>query len=345
MIKIDMKNPIFKTVKDIDAMKPSERECYFKEVKRIIAKQDFEYPHEITPTQRMISRFRPFATNFKKLLIIGLKRKEEGKGGNRIFAINHATTLDGIIADAALTDRNHTCKYLAEREGLTGSTLKLFEGVGSTMINREDKDTTMLGLYDVSYKFMTGSSISIFPESTWNLLPRIYNQNETLPFKPGVVLAALIQGDDTPITPLANVSVPSDKPALIASEMFKKHIAKFGEEFHVSYKKGVIEQTIELQEVMSSLIREIWEENNMGVYSLEELDIARYLLDVYLIKFGGPFVSFDSHKESTLVKGGVIEYSKDEETGKFGPGVTDKKPGRQLKLYLAARKSYKQKKR
>ena len=66
---------------------------------------------------------------------------------------------------------------------------------------------------------------------------------------------------------------------------------------------------------------------------------------VYLIKFGGPFVSFDSHKESTLVKGGVIEYSKDEETGKFGPGVTDKKPGRQLKLYLAARKSYKQKKR
>ena len=236
---------------------------------------------------------------------------------------NHSNTHDAFIAAEFLYQTGVPSTFLAAIEGLSPIELGLFKSARATMIDRTDKKSTNVGIYDFISKLMGGDTGVIYGESTWNLHPFKPMQNIKIG---GVKVAAIAS---KPIIPVIYEYVEVPKIVSKEKELYSRCIIKIGKPIEIDPSLSLIEQNNIVQKTMEDMRRNLWKE--IGTYrdKIEDVNPDIYVNHTWLKKFGTPLFSFDTEAENKLLftkKGEPVEneYYIDE-NGVFRPGIVLKK--------------------
>ena len=170
-----------------------------------------------------------------------------------IFAVNHSNSHDGPNMHSILSkEMGLTASLLVASDPLSPFLRLIFDGVNSTLINRNSSESIDDGIMELLYRLLNNQFIVIFPESTWNLHP-------TRPMQ-GVQRGTAFLGaaSEQPVIPTIMEYI--EIPALFTKEkyIYKKAVIKFGAPMIIDPDEDIDIQSLELEKRMARMRREIW---------------------------------------------------------------------------------------
>ena len=307
---------ILKSFECVERMSSLERKLYFEDLYTICKgrKPKKNTNHLVIKT---LGKIIPILRNFE-IEIEGQDNIPTGKSA--IFICNHSNTHDAFIAREVFNRFKKDVTTLVAWDGLNWMSRLIFRLCDCTLIKRDNAESKENGMLDFCSKVISGKNGFIFGEATWNLHPVKPMQN----IKAGVTEAALIT--DAVIIPTIFEYVEVDWLCKKEKELYTKCVVSFGRPYSVSTDKGLFEQTNQLQNIMESMRKSIWEREGVKRVELSDVNIERYINHTYLKKFKAFGFKYDTNLESRFLlrKGQSIEneYIVDFQ-GRFTPGVID----------------------
>lgn len=304
---------------DLEMMSNSEKIKYFEDLREYCLSIGKNYKTNITTTQQIMAKVGFIFRNFDYEILGEEKLPKDGC----IVMCNHSNTHDAFTCAEILYKMGVPTTFLAEIKGLSPVELFLFKSARSSMIDRTSRESSTVGLLDLSKKLCLGDTCVIFGEGTWNLHPFKPMQNIRI----GGVKAAAIS--KKPIVPVIFEYV--EVPNLVSKEkdLYSKCIVKVGEPIEIDPAISLVEQTKKIQSIMEFMRKEIWIETGTYRESIEDINPSIYVNHTWLKKYGTPLFDYDSEGENQLLfskNNGLVEneYFIDE-NGIFRPGIIPKK--------------------
>lgn len=246
--------------------------------------------------------------------------------GCALFVCNHSNSHDFFTAQELFRMLGKNVSVLSADDDLNFATATLFKICEAVLIDRNDKNSTSNGIFEMAANLICGNPAVIFGEATWNLHPlKTMHQ-----IKIGASeIAAIAQAPIIP-TIFEYVEVPSK--CFKEKDLFYKCIIKFGEPIFIYQDTSLINQTNIIQKKMEDNRRDLWGELGINKNSIRDIDVELYLNHTYLKKYGAFGFDYDSKAERGYLfskDGNLIENEyRIDDYGNFVPGVTTKEEGK-----------------
>lgn len=309
------KEGFLKPYKEIETFSPEVRRLYFAGVQRYCKFRRAQRTTNDTITD-LIAKISPLFRNYE----IEVQRAENIPDEPVVFLCNHSNSHDFFTIREVFYWLRKRVTPLGAWDGLNLCSRVLFRLGDVTLIKRDSAESKREGILDFCSKILSWENGFVFGEATWNLHPVKPMQD----VKAGIAEIALITGKV--VVPTIFEYVEVDHVCKKESELYKKCIVSFGKPVMISADKGLFEQTENLQKIMESMRRDIWEQENIHKNALSSEDMERYVNHTYLKKYKAFGFTYDSEWESSylLRKGKAIEneYYIDSH-GDFVPGIIE----------------------
>ena len=309
----------FLSVKDISKLSIEDREKYYEAVREYCASLKVNIESKKI-CKRIISQLAPNLRNYK-LDIFG--ESNIPSDDSAVFICNHSNSHDFFTVHESFGKLNRTVSPFGASDCLDFLSLQMFKLGDVTLIDRNDKKSTLDGLMTFTQKITEGEDGIIFGEGTWNLNPVKPMQG----IRTGGVQAAAISKKVIIPTIFEYVEVPDivDKE----KDLYSRCIIEYGKPIIVKQDDDIIEKTKLVQSTMEEMRKELWKKLGIDRNSLDDVNKEVYLNHTYNKKFNAFGFEYDSAYESQFLakdENGNVEneYTLDE-NGKFVPGVTRRK--------------------
>lgn len=309
----------FLSAKEVEKLDDAAKKAYFdklKEYSKTLKMNDFG--KEVS--KKLISRIAPMLRNYD-LDIIG--RENIPSEANAVFICNHSNSHDFFTTHEVFNELGRSVTPFGADDCLDFFTLKLFKAGDVTLINRDDKQSSIDGMMKFSKKIIDGKDGVIFSEGTWNLHPIKPMQ----PIKVGGTQTAIIT--DTVVVPTIFEYVEIPDIVSKEKELYSRCIVSFGKPIVVKAADDVFAKTMEIQKTLEKMRIELWEKLNIKRNSIDDINKDVYLNHTYLKKFEALGFEFDSeHEFKYLLKDKNGQYENEyhlDENGNFVPGITHKR--------------------
>lgn len=306
------------SVKKLDMMSDIEKEKYYQDIRnycRFLQTKN----NSKRINKKLIAMIAPCFRNYN-LEIYG----DENIPGDdsAVFVCNHSNSHDFFTTHEVFGKLKRNVTPFGASDCLSFLCLQLFKAGDVTLIDRNDKKSSLDGLMYFIKKVMQGKDGIIFSEGTWNLHPVKPMQD----IKAGGTQAAIIARKVIIPTVIEYVEVPDMVQK--ESELYLKCIVEFGKPMIVQAKDNILEKTREIQTKLEKMRRNLWEKNGIKRNSLSDVNPYVYRNHTYLKKFKAFGFTFDSAYEyQFLLKDANGTYENEyviNENGKFVPGIIEK---------------------
>ncbi len=311
--------PKFLSTKELDRLTIEEKEEYYKSI--------VEYCNTIKVnikskkiSKKIISLLAP---NLRKYELEIFGEENIPKDDSAVFICNHSNSHDFFTTQEVFDNLNRNVTPFGASDCLDFLSLQVFKLGDVTLIDRNDKESSLDGLMSFSKKMIEGEDGIIFSEGTWNLHPVKPMQN----IKVGGTQSAIIADKMIIPTIFEYVEIPDvvDKE----SELYSKCIVLFGKPIIVKRDDNMIEKTLEVQKTMEEMRTGLWKKLGIKKSSIDDVNKDIYMNHTYLKKFGALGFEFDSENEFKHMLGSKEKSFENEytinENGDFVPGITHKK--------------------
>lgn len=270
-------------------------------------------------SKKLISLLAPFLRKYD-LEIIG--QENIPKEDSAVFICNHSNSHDFFTTQEVFNSLGRNVSPFGASDCLNFISLQLFKLGDVTLIDREDKESSLLGLMTQTKKIIDGEDGIIFSEGTWNLHPIKPMQD----IKVGGTQSALIAKKVIIPTIFEYVEVPDIVSK--ESELYSRCIVQFGKPITININDNLFIKTKEIQNTLEEMRLNLWNKLGIKRNSINDINQDIYLNHTYLKKFDAVGFEFDSEHEFKYLlrnREGYYEneYTKDE-NGNFVPGITHK---------------------
>ncbi len=309
----------FLPVKELETLSLEDREKYYQAVRKYCETLKVNIESKKI-SKKIISLIAPYLRNYK-LEIYG----EENIPSNdsAVYICNHSNSHDFFTLHEAFGSLGRNVTPFGASDCLDFLSLQMFKIGDVTLIDRNDKKSSLDGLMTFTQKITEGEDGIIFGEGTWNLHPVKPMQG----IRTGGVQSAIISKKVIIPTLFEYVEVPDivDKE----SELYTRCIVEFGKPIIVKQDDNIIEKTKQVQLTLEEMRKDLWKKLGINKNSLDDVNKDIYLNHTYNKKFNAFGFTYDSEYESKYLakdKNGNIEneYTLNDE-GEFVPGVTHKR--------------------
>ncbi len=309
----------FLPIKKVAELSIEDREKYYASVRKYCEALKVNIESKKI-SKRIIAQLAPHLRNYK-MEIYG--EENIPKDDSAVYICNHSNSHDFFTLHEAFGSMNRNVTPFGASDDLTFCSLLMFKLGDVTLIDRNDKMSSLNGLMQFSQKVTEGEDGIIFGEATWNLHPYRVMQG----IKTGGVQAAVIAKTVVIPTIFEYVEVPElvDKE----KDLYSRVIVEFGKPVVIKQDDNIIEKTKLVQSTMEQMRSELWKKLGIMRNSLDDVNKEIYLNHTYNKKFNAFGFEYDSASESKYLakdQNGNIEneYTLDKD-GNFVPGVTPKK--------------------
>ncbi len=271
-------------------------------------------------SKKLISLLAPHLRNYK-LEIYG--DENIPKDDSAVFICNHSNSHDFFTTQEVFNEMKRNVTPFAASDCLNFISLQMFKLGDVTLINREDKQSSLEGLMTFSKKIIDGEDGIIFGEGTWNLHPIKPMQK----IKAGGTQSAIITNKMVIPTIFEYVEVPDivDKE----KELYSRCIVQFGKPILVKPEDNIIQKTKLIENTMEEMRKTLWKKLGIHKESLEDVNQQVYLNHTYLKKFDAFGFEYDAdHEFKYLLKDKNGNYENEytlNDHNEFVPGITHKK--------------------
>lgn len=308
----------FTSFKDLEQLDLDEKIKYYETLKDYCdsIKIDIEAKKI---SKKLISLLAPFLRKYD-LEIIG--QENIPKEDSAVFICNHSNSHDFFTTQEVFNSLGRNVSPFGASDCLNFISLQLFKLGDVTLIDREDKESSLLGLMTQTKKIIDGEDGIIFSEGTWNLHPIKPMQD----IKAGGTQSALIAKKVIIPTIFEYVEVPDIVSK--ESELYSRCIVQFGKPITININDNLFIKTKEIQNTLEEMRLNLWNKLGIKRNSIDDINQDIYLNHTYLKKFDAVGFEFDSEHEFKYLlrnREGYYEneYTKDE-NGNFVPGITHK---------------------
>lgn len=308
----------FTSFKDLEQLDLDEKIKYYETLKDYCdsIKIDIEAKKI---SKKLISLLAPFLRKYD-LEIIG--QENIPKEDSAVFICNHSNSHDFFTTQEVFNSLGRNVSPFGASDCLNFISLQLFKLGDVTLIDREDKESSLFGLMTHTKKIIDGEDGIIFSEGTWNLHPIKPMQD----IKAGGTQSALIAKKVIIPTIFEYVEVPDIVSK--ESELYSRCIVQFGKPITININDNVFIKTKEIQNTLEEMRLNLWNKLGIKRNSIDDINQDIYLNHTYLKKFDAVGFEFDSEHEFKYLlrnREGYYEneYTKDE-NGNFVPGITHK---------------------
>lgn len=240
-----------------------------------------------------------------------------------IIVCNHSNAHDIFSMYIAMQKLGINTSVMVATDCLNPLSISIFSLSNATFLDRNDRVSSANSIIESSAKVLSGQTLIIFGESTWNLHPTKLMHD----LKRGSAMISAIT--EAPVIPAILEYVEVDQPVKKESDIYKKIILRFGEPQITTAKDDMHSKTAQIQTEMKQIRENIWKQNGINRASLSEVDPEIYINHTYLKKFGCFGFSYDSQKEQKFIRSSdnlpvENEYALSE-NNELIPGITYKK--------------------
>lgn len=307
------------SIKELEQLSIENREKYYQSIRDYCLSLKVNIESKKI-SKKLISLLAPHLRNYK-LEIYG----EEfiPKDDSAVFICNHSNSHDFFTTQEVFNELGRNVTPFAASDCLNFISLQMFKLGDTTLVNRNDRLSSMNGLMNFSEKIIEGEDGIIFSEGTWNLHPIKPMQN----LKVGGTQAAVIAQKVIVPTIFEYVEVKDivDKE----SDLYSRCIVEFSKPIIVKSDDNLIEKTKEIQMTLKDMRINLWKKLGIKKNSMTDIDQNIYLNHTYLKKFGGLGFEYDTEHESQFLLKSKNENLENEytlnENNEFVPGITHKK--------------------
>lgn len=309
----------FLSVKELDLLSLEEKEQYYKLVRDYCSSLKVNIESKKI-SKKLISLLAPHLRNYK-LDIYG--EENIPKNDSAIYICNHSNSHDFFTVHETFGKIDRNVTPFGASDCLNFVSLQMFKIGDVTLIDRNDKKSSLDGLMTFTEKIKEGEDGIIFGEGTWNLNPIKPMQG----IKTGGVQSAIIADKVIIPTLFEYVEVPDIVEK--ENELYSRCIVQFGKPIIVKQDDNVLEKTKLVQHTLEEMRKELWQKLGIDRNSLDDVNKEVYLNHTYKKKFDALGFVYDSEYESQFLlkdKNGKVENEyKLDENGAFVPGVTHKR--------------------
>ncbi len=304
--------------RELESLTTEEKIRYFEELKDYVKRRGHKKSMK-NPFQDALTRIDPIIRNYDYDLR-GLSNIPYF--GPVLFVSNHSNSHDVFTFQDVAKMLGRRITSLGAKDDINFATALLFRACDGVLIDRNDKDSALKGMFKLASLIVNGQWGFVLGEATWNLHP----------YKPmhDIKLGAARIGAITEV-PIVPVNIEYiEVPEMVSSEreLYTRCIVNFGKPIYISREKSLIEQTKLIQTTLEQQRLAIWKDFHMERTSLEDVNPEIYCNHTWLKKFGAFGFTYDSLSEAKYL------YSKDgkpvenefrlEEDGSFVPGIIEK---------------------
>lgn len=307
------------SVKQLDSLSIEDKERYYKLLREYCEtlKVDIESKKI---SKKIISLLAPHLRNYK-LEIYG--EENIPKNDSDVFVCNHSNSHDFFTLHETFDQLGRNVTPFGAADCLNFLSLQMFKLGDVTLIDRNDRESSLNGLMKFTEKIVEGEDGIIFGEGTWNLHPVKPMQG----IRTGAVQTAAISKKVIIPTLFEYVEVPDIVNK--ESELYSRCIVEFGKPIVVNIDDNIIEKTKLLQSTLEEMRLNLWKKLGINKNSLNDINKEIYLNHTYSKKFDAVGFEYDSEYESQYLAKDKNEKVENEftlnENGEFVPGVTHKR--------------------
>lgn len=307
------------SVKQLDSLSIEDKERYYKLLREYCEtlKVDIESKKI---SKKIISLLAPHLRNYK-LEIYG--EENIPKNDSAVFVCNHSNSHDFFTLHETFDQLGRNVTPFGASDCLNFLSLQMFKLGDVTLIDRNDRESSLNGLMKFTEKIVEGEDGIIFGEGTWNLHPVKPMQG----IRTGAVQTAAISKKVIIPTLFEYVEVPDIVNK--ESELYSRCIVEFGKPIVVNIDDNIIEKTKLLQSTLEEMRLNLWKKLGINKNSLNDINKEIYLNHTYNKKFDAVGFEYDSEYESQYLAKDKNEKVENEftlnENGEFVPGVTHKR--------------------
>lgn len=250
-----------KSPKDLRKMDGYERLSYYSNIKSYLLEAD---DIDGLDFRRMVSLVGEMmrSRNYDLKKIRGLDdirkkyfgRPEKYPGRPIIFASNHSNSHDFFTVSEICTKNDIPINIMVGTDCLNFLSNTVFNAGMAIGLDRKDKESCELALYEAAIRLLNGEYVWIFPEATWNLHPR----KMMLPIKIGVTLLAMMTG--AIIVPVNLEYVRSNKIWKKEKDLYNEVVVTCGAPIKPNYNLCEIDQNNSLYMSLCDLRRKVNDE-------------------------------------------------------------------------------------
>ena len=307
------------SVKQLDSLSIEDKEKYYKLLREYCGALKIDIESKKI-SKKIISLIAPHLRNYK-LEIYG--EENIPKNDSAVFVCNHSNSHDFFTLHEAFDQLGRNVTPFGASDCLNFLSLQMFKLGDVTLIDRNDRESSLNGLMKFTEKIVEGEDGIIFGEGTWNLHPVKPMQG----IRTGGVQTAAISKKVIIPTLFEYVEVPDIVNK--ESELYSRCIVEFGKPIVVNIDDNIIEKTKLLQSTLEEMRLNLWKKLGINKNSLNDINKEIYLNHTYNKKFDAVGFEYDSEYESQYLakdKNGNVENEFTlNENGEFVPGVTHKR--------------------
>lgn len=309
----------FLSLKELESLSLEEKEKYYKILKEYCDSIKVNIESKKI-SKKLISLLAPHLRKYK-LEIYG--DENIPKEDSAIFICNHSNSHDFFTTHEVFNELNRNVTPFGASDCLNFVSLQMFKLGDVTLINRDDRQSSLNGLMKFTKKVIEGEDGIIFGEGTWNLHPIKPMQN----IKVGGTQSSIIADKVIIPTIFEYVEVPDIVEK--ESEIYSRCIVEFGKPIKVKSEDNIIEKTKLIQTTLEEMRKNIWKKLGISKNSLDDINKQVYLNHTYKKKFDALGFEYDSdHEFQYLLKDKNGNYENEyilNENNDFVPGITHKK--------------------
>ena len=312
-------NDRFLSVKELDSLSIEDREKYYNHLRNYCESLKVNIETKKI-SKRIISLLAPHLRSYK-LEIYG--EENIPKDDSAVYICNHSNSHDFFTLQETFNSLGRNVTPFGAKDCLDFLSLQMFRLGDVTLIDRNDKLSSLNGLMTFTQKVVEGEDGIIFGEGTWNLHPVKPMQG----IRTGGVQSAAISKKVIIPTLFEYVEIPE----LVNKEtdLYSRCIVEFGKPIVINQDDNIIEKTKLVQYTMEEMRKDLWKKLGIKKDSIDDINKELYLNHTYNKKFNAFGFEYDSEYESHYLakdKNGNVEneYTLDE-NGEFVPGVTQKR--------------------
>mgnify|MGYP004621757797 FL=1 len=309
----------FLSIKELELLSTEEKEKYYQMVREYcnLIKVNIESKKI---SKKIISLLAPHLRKYK-LEIYG--DENIPKEDSAVFICNHSNSHDFFTSQEVFNQLNRNVTPFGASDCLNFLSLQMFKLGDVTLIDRDDRESSLNGLMNFTKKVIEGEDGIIFGEGTWNLHPIKPMQS----IKVGGTQSAIIADKVVIPTIFEYVEVPDIVSK--ENEIYSRCIVEFGKPIIVKSEDNIIEKTKLIQFTLEEMRKNLWKKLGIKRESLDDINKQVYLNHTYMKKFKGLGFEYDSdHEFQYLLKDKQGNYENEytlNENNEFVPGITHKK--------------------
>lgn len=308
----------FLSSKEIEKMSSDKKIEYYDRLNKYCSDININI-HSKDVSKKLIAHISPLLRNYD-LEIYG--EENLPLDDSAVFICNHSNSHDFFTTEEVFDKLGRKVTPFGADDCLDFFSLQLFKAGDVTLIDRDDKESSLNGIMNFSKKIIDGEDGVIFAEGTWNLHPILPMQ----PIKAGGTQTAMIA--DKVVIPTVYEYVEIPDLCSKEKELYTKCIVIFGKPIIVKRTDNLFEKTKEIQNALESMRKDLWKKIGLKKSTIDQINPELYINHTYLKKFGALGFTFDSeHEFKYLLKKKDGSYENEfimDESGSLIPGINKK---------------------